>query len=100
MSRPLDEARVRHVARLARLDLSDDEVRLFAVQLSSILEYVDQLATLKLDDVEPMAHPLSLTDCLRDDRPQPSLPADAALANAPDRLDGFFRVPTVIEQGS
>lgn len=100
MSQPLDEARVRHVARLARLHLSDDEVRLFAGQLGAILEYIDQLAELNVDDVEPMAHPLSVAGVLRDDMPCPSLTAEDALANAPDRLNGFFRVPTVIDQGA
>lgn len=82
-----------HVARLARLELSDDEVERFREQLSAILEAVGKVAELDLADVEPTSHPLELVNVLAEDEPRPSLPVEDALANAPAREDGFFRVP-------
>ena len=84
---------VLHVARLARLELTDDEVERFTEQLSAILEAVAKVSELDLSDVEPTAHPLDVVNVWADDEPQPSLPLDEALANAPDRENGFFKVP-------
>jgi aspartyl-tRNA(Asn)/glutamyl-tRNA(Gln) amidotransferase subunit C len=84
---------VLHVARLARLELTDDEIERFTEQLSAILEAVAKVSELDLSDVEPTAHPLDLVNVWAEDEPQPSLPVDEALANAPDRHDGFFKVP-------
>jgi aspartyl-tRNA(Asn)/glutamyl-tRNA(Gln) amidotransferase subunit C len=84
---------VLHVARLARLDLSDDEVDRFGEQLNSILEAVGKVAELDLSGVEPTAHPLDLLNVWAEDEPRPSLPVEDALANAPDRAGDFFRVP-------
>jgi aspartyl-tRNA(Asn)/glutamyl-tRNA(Gln) amidotransferase subunit C len=84
---------VLHVARLARLELRDDEVDRMREQLSAILEAVGTVAELDLADVEPTAHPLDLANVLADDVPEPSLPVEEALANAPDPEDGFFGVP-------
>ena len=84
---------VRHVARLARLELSDDELEHFGGQLDAILEAVGKVAELDLDGVEPTAHPLELANVWAADEPRPSLPVEAALANAPDSEDTFFRVP-------
>jgi aspartyl-tRNA(Asn)/glutamyl-tRNA(Gln) amidotransferase subunit C len=84
---------VLHVAKLARLELSDDEVERFTEQLSAILEAVDKVSELDLADVEPTAHPLDLVNVWADDEPQPSLPIEEALANAPDREGNFFKVP-------
>ena len=84
---------VLHVARLARLELTDDEVDRFTEQLSAILEAVAKVAELDLSDVEPTAHPLDLVNVWAEDEPRPSLSVDEALANAPDRQDGFFKVP-------
>ena len=84
---------VLHVATLARLELSDDEVGRFTEQLSAILEAVDKVAELDLSGVEPTAHPLDLVNVWADDEPQPSLPVEEALANAPDRDGNFFKVP-------
>lgn len=100
MSQPLDESRVRQVAKLARLELSDEEVKLFAAQLGDIVEYTQSLAQVPTDDVEPLAHPLPVTDVLREDTPGQSLAADDALANAPERQGDFYRVPTVIDSGA
>ncbi len=84
---------VLHVARLARLALTDDEVERLGAQLNAILEAVGKVAELDLEDVEPTAHPLELVNVWAEDEPRPSLPVDEALANAPDREAGFFRVP-------
>jgi aspartyl-tRNA(Asn)/glutamyl-tRNA(Gln) amidotransferase subunit C len=84
---------VLHVAKLARLELADDEVERFTEQLSAILEAVDKVSELDLSDVEPTAHPLDLVNVWADDVPTPSLPVEEALANAPDREGNFFKVP-------
>jgi aspartyl-tRNA(Asn)/glutamyl-tRNA(Gln) amidotransferase subunit C len=84
---------VLHVARLARLELSDDELDRFAGQLSAILEAVGKVAELDLEDVEPTSHPLDLVNVWAEDEPRPSLGVDEALANAPDRENDSFRVP-------
>jgi aspartyl-tRNA(Asn)/glutamyl-tRNA(Gln) amidotransferase subunit C len=84
---------VLHVARLARLALTEEEVERFGEQLSAILEAVGKVAVLDLADVEPTSHPLDLANVRAPDEPSPSLPRDEALANAPEREDGFFRVP-------
>ncbi len=84
---------VRHVARLARLTLTDDEVERFGEQLSAILEAVSKVAEVDLSDVPPTAHPLDLVNVWAEDEPEESLSVEEALANAPDREAGFFRVP-------
>ena len=84
---------VLHVARLARLELSDEEVARLGTQLSAILDAVGKVAELDLAEVEPTAHPLDLVNVWAEDEPRPSLPVDDALANAPEREGGFFRVP-------
>ena len=86
---------VLHVAKLARLALSDDEVAKFQEQLSAILEAVGKVSELDLDGVPPTSHPLDLVNVLAEDDPVPSLSREAALANAPDPEDGFFGVPPV-----
>jgi aspartyl-tRNA(Asn)/glutamyl-tRNA(Gln) amidotransferase subunit C len=84
---------VLHVARLARLELTEEEVGRFTEQLSAILEAVAKVSELDLADVEPTAHPLDLVNVWGEDEPRPSIPVDAALANAPERSAGFFKVP-------
>jgi aspartyl-tRNA(Asn)/glutamyl-tRNA(Gln) amidotransferase subunit C len=84
---------VLHVARLARLELTEEEVARFTEQLSAILEAVDKVSELDLSDVEPTAHPLDLVNVWAEDEPQPSIPVDDALRNAPEREAGFFKVP-------
>ena len=84
---------VLHVARLARLELSDEEVERFREQLSAILEAVGKVAELDLSGVEPTSHPLDLVNVWAEDEPRPSLPVEEALANAPDRDGSFFKVP-------
>jgi aspartyl-tRNA(Asn)/glutamyl-tRNA(Gln) amidotransferase subunit C len=84
---------VLHVARLARLELSEDEIARLQEQLSAILEAVGKVAELDLEHVEPTSHPLELANVWGEDEPRPSLPVDEALANAPERDGDFFRVP-------
>jgi len=84
---------VLHVARLARLDLSEDEVGRLRLQLSAILEAVSKVSELDLVDVPPTSHPLDLVNVLRPDEPRPSLSLDEAFANAPERESDAFRVP-------
>jgi len=82
-----------HVARLARLALTEEELDRFAGQLDAILQAVGKVAELDLADVEPTLHPLALSNVLAEDEPRPSLSVEEALANAPDSEDGAFRVP-------
>jgi len=82
------------VAKLARLGLSEEEVATMAGELSGILEHVDRIAELDLDDVEPTTHVVALENALRADVPHQSLPPEVALAQAPDRVDDAFRVPS------
>lgn len=89
---------VEHVARLARLALSDEEKEQMRSQLDRILGYIEKLNQLDTTAVEPTSHVIPMTNVFREDAVIPSLPRDEALANAPDRLEGFFRVPRIIEQ--
>jgi aspartyl-tRNA(Asn)/glutamyl-tRNA(Gln) amidotransferase subunit C len=84
---------VRHVARLARLAMSDEELDRIGGQLNDILAAVSKVGELDLTDVPPMSHPLDVVNVLREDEPRPSLPRERALANAPDPEDGLFGVP-------
>ena len=90
---------VRRIAALARLRLSPEEERTFAVQLSAILAHVEELKALDVSDVEPMTHALAAGEApaLRADEVQGSLPPDEALANAPAREGTCFKVPRIIE---
>jgi aspartyl-tRNA(Asn)/glutamyl-tRNA(Gln) amidotransferase subunit C len=84
---------VLHVARLARLELSDDEVAKFQEQLSDILEAVSKVSELDLADVPPTAHPLEIANAWAEDVPRPCLTHEEAFANAPDIADEHFRTP-------
>ena len=84
---------VLHVARLARLELSDDEVVKFQEQLSDILEAVSKVSELDLSDVPPTAHPLAIANAWAEDVPRDCLPLDDVFANAPDRDGDYFRTP-------
>jgi aspartyl-tRNA(Asn)/glutamyl-tRNA(Gln) amidotransferase subunit C len=88
---------VLHVANLAHLDLTEEEVDRFREQLSAILEAVSKVSELDLADVPPTSHPLDLVNVWRDDEPRPSLSPDDVFANAPDREDEFFKVPPTSE---
>ncbi len=84
---------VLHVARLARLELTEDEVGRFQEQLSAILEAVSKISELDLSDVPPTSHPLELSNAWAEDEPRPCLTLDEAFANAPDRDEDYFRTP-------
>ena len=84
---------VLHVARLARLELSDDDVAKFQEQLSDILEAVSKVSELDVSDVPPTAHPLEIANAWAEDVPRPCLPVDDVFANAPDRDGDYFRTP-------
>ena len=98
-SEKLTEQQVRHVAKLSRLNLSDDEVHHFSEQLSGVLGYVSKLNELDVTGVEPMAHAMDVTNALREDVAEPGLTAEQALANAPATDEPFFKVPKVIGDG-
>lgn len=87
---------VRHVARLARLDVTDDEVELFAGQLAAVLEHAEDVEALDTAGVPPTAHPLPLVNILRDDVPAAGVDRDEVLAMAPQAEDGRFRVPRIL----
>jgi len=84
---------VLHVAKLAELDLTDEEVDRFQQQLSAILEAVGKVSELDLRDVPPTSHPLAVSNVLGPDEPRPSLPLDDVFLNAPARDEDLFRVP-------
>ena len=90
----IDREQVLHVARLARLQLTDEEVERMSAELSGILEHVERISTLDLDDVEPTSHVIELENVLRPDEPRPSWPREKVLEPAPDAADGAFRVPS------
>ncbi len=90
----IDRDQVLHVARLARLRLSDEEVERMTGELSKILEHVERMNQLDLDGVEPTSHVVELQNVLREDVPRDSLPRERALAQAPDAADDGFRVPS------
>ena len=91
---------MRKVARLSRLDLTDEEIKEFTGQLGTILHYVDKMSELDTDDVEPLAHCLPICNCLRDDQIKDSIGPDAVLANAPQRDGDYFKVPKILEDNS
>jgi aspartyl-tRNA(Asn)/glutamyl-tRNA(Gln) amidotransferase subunit C len=90
----IDRDQVLHVARLARLRLSEEEVERMTGELSGILEHVDRIGKLDLEGVEPTSHVVALENVLRPDEPRPSLAPEVALEQAPEPLDGAFRVPS------
>jgi aspartyl-tRNA(Asn)/glutamyl-tRNA(Gln) amidotransferase subunit C len=90
----IDREQVLHVARLARLQLSDEEVDRMAGEMSTILEHVETMNELDLEGVEPTSHVVELQNVLRDDVPRDCLPRERALEQAPDVAAGGFRVPS------
>ena len=90
----IERDQVLHVARLARLRLTDDEVDRMAGEMSKILEHVEKMSELDLDGVEPTSHVVELQNVLREDVPRESLPRERALEPAPDVAEGGFRVPS------
>jgi aspartyl-tRNA(Asn)/glutamyl-tRNA(Gln) amidotransferase subunit C len=90
---PITRDQVLHVAKLARLALSEEELARLEGQLGAILEAVSKVSELDLEDVPPTSHPLDIVNVLREDEPRPSLSQEDALRNAPAVEDGAFRVP-------
>ena len=90
----IDRDQVLHVARLARLRLTDDEVERMSGELSTILGHIEKMNELDLEGVEPTTHVVDLENVLRPDEPRPSWPRDVVLEQAPDAADGGFRVPS------
>lgn len=86
-----------HIVMLARLELTEEEKKLFSKQIESIIEYIDKLNELDTTNIEPTAHVLPIKNIFREDELKPSLPKDEALRNAPDRIHDFYRVPKIIE---
>lgn len=100
MNAKVDEAQVRRVALLSRLELNDQEVAQFSTQLSAIVEYIEKLNELDTAEVEPLAHCLPVHNIFRTDEVKPSLSNEAALANAPDRESEYFKVPKILDDNS
>ena len=96
MAERLTRDDVAHVARLARLELTDDELDLFTGQLAAVLEHAADVEALDVDDVPPTAHPYELANVLRPDEVRPSLDRDEVLAAAPAVEDGRFKVPPIL----
>jgi len=91
----LSRDQVLHVAKLARLELTEDEMGRFGGELSKVLDHIEKISELgDLADIEPTSHVVAVENALRADEPRPSLPVDVALENAPDPALGGFRVPS------
>jgi aspartyl-tRNA(Asn)/glutamyl-tRNA(Gln) amidotransferase subunit C len=97
MNQNINRQQVERVAHLSRLDLTEQELELFSGQLSAIVEYIQKLNELKTDGVEPLAHCLPVHNVFRNDTVKPSLATEDAMANAPDRVDDFFKVPRILD---
>jgi len=89
----IDREQLLHVARLARLELREDEVERLEAQLNDILAAVSKVSELDLSDVPQNSHPLDVVNVWEADEPKPCLTVEEALANAPDREGNFFKVP-------
>ena len=100
MAKKIDQAQVKKVARLSRLELTEAEVEEFTGQLSAILDYVEKMNELETDNVEPLAHCLPISNVLRQDIVKESLGTEKTLANAPQRAVEFFKVPKILDDTS
>ncbi len=100
MAKKIDQAQVRKVARLSRLELTDAEVEEFTDQLSAILDYVEKMNELDTDNVQPFAHCLPVSNVFRQDCVKQSLGTERTLANAPQRDGEFFKVPKILDDSS
>lgn len=93
----ISQETVKYAAHLARIDLQQKELEKLSLQLKGILDFIDKLKLIDITDITPTSHILPLSNVLRDDLPCSSLPADKALSNSPQKEEGFFVVPKVIE---
>ena len=100
MADKIDKEQVKKVAKLSRLQLSEDEIGEFTGQLSAILEYMEKLNELDTTNVEPLAHCLPISNIFREDSVKDSLGTEKTLANAPQKDGGFFKVPKILDDGS
>ena len=96
MATKIDEAQVRRVALLSRLELSDEEVTQFSGQLSAIVEYIEKLNELDTENTPQTSHVLGLKNVFRKDESLLSLPNETALSNAPEKESNHFKVPKII----
>ncbi|MDA8351787.1 MAG: Asp-tRNA(Asn)/Glu-tRNA(Gln) amidotransferase subunit GatC [Firmicutes bacterium] len=94
----ISKEQVEHVARLARLQLTEEEAQVYTSQLNDILKFAEKLNELDTEGVEPTSHVLPMANVLREDENRPSLDRDKALANAPEQAEGMFQVPDVFEE--
>ncbi|MBN1515705.1 Asp-tRNA(Asn)/Glu-tRNA(Gln) amidotransferase subunit GatC [Candidatus Sumerlaeota bacterium] len=92
----ISEEQVRHVATLSRLEFSDAEIQEFSREMNQILDYFVKLNELDTEGVPPGSHPLKTSNVLREDIPRESLSNELALSNAPDKEEGFFKVPQIL----
>ncbi|WP_088553122.1 Asp-tRNA(Asn)/Glu-tRNA(Gln) amidotransferase subunit GatC [Calderihabitans maritimus] len=92
----ISKKEVEHVALLARLELSEEEKEMYTQQLGSILEYINKLNELDTENVEPTAHVLPMRNVFREDQSRTWLDNETALANAPSKQDGYFKVPRIV----
>jgi aspartyl-tRNA(Asn)/glutamyl-tRNA(Gln) amidotransferase subunit C len=97
MAKKIDQTQVRKVAKLARLELTDQEVEEFTGQLRAVLDYVEKMSQLDTDNVEPLAHCLPISNVFREDHIEESLGTEKTLANAPQRDGKFFKVPKILD---
>lgn len=88
---------VEHIAHLARLTLTEEEITLYSKQLNDILKYIDKLNELDVDQIEPMSHVLDIINVMREDKHLPSLSREEVMANAPDHDNEHFKVPRVLK---
>lgn len=88
---------VEHIAELARLEFSKEELESFTHQLNQILKYVEKLNELDTENIEPLSHPVEGVNAFREDELKPSISREEALKNAPDSSEEFFKVPKVID---
>jgi len=93
----ISKEEVKHVAHLARLQFSEEEIEKFTKQLDAIIQYAEQLNELDTTGVRPTSHVLDMKNVMREDVPEPGMPREEILKNAPDHQDGLFRVPSILE---
>ncbi|MBI1336942.1 MAG: Asp-tRNA(Asn)/Glu-tRNA(Gln) amidotransferase subunit GatC [Phycisphaera sp.] len=97
---PITAEQVKHVAKLARLALSPDQVEHHARKLANVLGYAEKIGQLNVEGVEPMAHAMDLSNVMREDKVNEGLSVDKVLANAPDKEPPFFKVVKVLGEGA
>ncbi|WP_010097416.1 Asp-tRNA(Asn)/Glu-tRNA(Gln) amidotransferase subunit GatC [Ornithinibacillus scapharcae] len=94
----ITKEQVKHVANLARLEISEEEAEMFTDNLSSIIQFAEQLNEVDTDGIEPTTHVLDLKNIMRKDEPRQWITREEALKNAPDQKDGQFRVPSILSE--